>query len=255
VVPREGILSLSPVKIDDYTTCPQKYKFVHILKIPVIVHHAVIYGSAIHEAVKGYYRQRQQTGQTLTLAELQEIFKKKWRNEGFISREHEEERFQQGLRALKNFYEFEKTRKIFPREIERGFRVLIDENLRLEGRWDRIDERDGKAVIVEYKAADVLDEAKASENARNNRQLLLYAYAYSKLYQKPPDWLELYYVGERIVIGRAVKQEKDLEKALNLIKEVAQGIRAQKFDPSPAYGVCETCAYKSICLREGDKEL
>ena len=39
-------LHLTPFQIDDYLTCPLKYRFVHILRIPVLRHHSVIYGQS-----------------------------------------------------------------------------------------------------------------------------------------------------------------------------------------------------------------
>ena len=33
--------------MDDYLTCPLKFRFSHLLKIPIMRHHLVIYGSAL----------------------------------------------------------------------------------------------------------------------------------------------------------------------------------------------------------------
>ena len=38
--------------IDAYLTCPAKYRYSHVLRIPVAPHHALIYGSAMHTAVQ-----------------------------------------------------------------------------------------------------------------------------------------------------------------------------------------------------------
>ena len=37
-------LSLSFYQIDDYLTCPLKYKYAHVLRVPLAPHHAIIYG-------------------------------------------------------------------------------------------------------------------------------------------------------------------------------------------------------------------
>ena len=50
------LLNLSFYQIDDYLTCPLKYKYVHILRVPIMEHHTVIYGRAMHEAVTKYFQ-------------------------------------------------------------------------------------------------------------------------------------------------------------------------------------------------------
>src|ERR1035437_4887167 len=42
--PVDGPLSLSFYQVDDYLTCPLKYKYVHVLRVPIATHHAIVYG-------------------------------------------------------------------------------------------------------------------------------------------------------------------------------------------------------------------
>src|SRR3989338_7376404 len=42
-IPEDAVLSLSYYQIDDYLTCPLKYKYIHILKVPLLPHHTVMY--------------------------------------------------------------------------------------------------------------------------------------------------------------------------------------------------------------------
>ncbi|MEW6170692.1 MAG: ATP-dependent DNA helicase, partial [Candidatus Omnitrophota bacterium] len=68
-IPDEQILSLSFYQIDDYLTCPLKYKYVHILRVPILEHHTVLYGKALHDAVQ-YYHQRKMRSLKTTSKEL-----------------------------------------------------------------------------------------------------------------------------------------------------------------------------------------
>src|SRR4029079_3906390 len=81
-------LTLSFGQIDDYLTCPRKYRYQHVLRIPVAPHHAMIYGSALHKAVQEFHR-RHARGDVMSEAELIDAFEVAWRNEGFLTREHE----------------------------------------------------------------------------------------------------------------------------------------------------------------------
>ena len=58
-------LSLSFYQIDDYLTCPLKYKYAHVLRVPLAPHHAIIYGAALHKAVQLFHH-RHAKGHVMT---------------------------------------------------------------------------------------------------------------------------------------------------------------------------------------------
>ncbi len=99
----EEALAISHKQVDDYQTCPLKYQYVHILRIPLRQHHAVVYGSALHSAVEFYLRRRA-AGNYTSLDDFLRAFDQAWRNEGFLTREHEEQRKRAGVAALTRFY-------------------------------------------------------------------------------------------------------------------------------------------------------
>ncbi len=80
----EGPLSLSFYQVDDYLTCPLKYKYVHVLRVPIAPHHSIVYGSALHQAVQEFHR-RQATGYMMSEDELLAAFEAAWSNEGFLT--------------------------------------------------------------------------------------------------------------------------------------------------------------------------
>ena len=57
-------LSLSHTQIDDYLTCPLKYKYGHVLRVPLAPHHALVYGAALHKAVQLFHH-RHAKGQVM----------------------------------------------------------------------------------------------------------------------------------------------------------------------------------------------
>ncbi|MDP3722175.1 MAG: ATP-dependent helicase, partial [Candidatus Omnitrophota bacterium] len=54
------VLRLDPHGADDYLTCPLKYRYSHVLKLPVMRHHLVVYGAALHKAVEVFYKRQLQ---------------------------------------------------------------------------------------------------------------------------------------------------------------------------------------------------
>jgi DNA helicase-2/ATP-dependent DNA helicase PcrA len=78
-------LRLSFRQVDDYLTCPLKYRFVHRNRIPLLTHHRVVYGSAIHQAVQEMFKARQ-AGVPFSAPDLVAAFRRAWVSEGFLSR-------------------------------------------------------------------------------------------------------------------------------------------------------------------------
>ncbi|MBI3330971.1 MAG: ATP-dependent helicase, partial [Candidatus Omnitrophica bacterium] len=62
-------LRLDAHGLDDYLTCPLKFRYSHVLRIPIMRHPLVIYGSALHKAVERFYK-RQLQGQPMREEEL-----------------------------------------------------------------------------------------------------------------------------------------------------------------------------------------
>ena len=131
-------LSLSFYQIDDYLTCPLKYKYAHVLRVPLAPHHAIVYGAALHKAVQLFHH-RHAKGHVMSEAELDEVFESAWSNEGFMSRDHEEARLAAGRAALRRFRAAQlEPDAVIPTYVEREFSFTLGGD-RVRGRWDRVD--------------------------------------------------------------------------------------------------------------------
>jgi DNA helicase-2/ATP-dependent DNA helicase PcrA len=131
-------LSLSFYAIDDYLTCPRKYRYAHVLRVPLAPHHSIIYGAALHAAVQEFHK-RHARGHVMSEDELVEAFERAWSSEGFLSREHEEARLAAGRAALARFREAQLAPDaVIPAYVEREFSFSLDGD-RIRGRWDRVD--------------------------------------------------------------------------------------------------------------------
>ena len=254
-MPDDAVLSLSYYQIDDYLTCPLKYKYIHILKVPLLPHHTVMYGKAMHEVVSTYFRKKVD-GSSITLDELIAIFTSNWHSAGFVTKEHEVQRFEAGKEAIKRFYSEQSQNGINPAAIEREFVVDLGMNPvrgsasngvnRLKGRWDMIEERKDGPYIIDFKTSDVREQKNANQKAKESIQLMLYALAYKENFKKLPAGCELHFL-ESGLVGKAVFEQKHIEKALNMIDEVAGGIRQRDYTAKPEYLNCSYCAFNNIC--------
>jgi DNA helicase-2/ATP-dependent DNA helicase PcrA len=261
--PPEGIgLALAPIaddeplaishrQVDDYETCPLKYQYIHILRIPLRQHHSVVYGSALHNAVEFYLRRRA-AGNYTSLEDFLLAFDNAWRNEGFLTREHEEQRKRAGVAALTRFYHEEEASGQKPTDVERefGFNLGLD---RVRGRFDRVDETPEGLVIVDYKSSDVTDQKKADQRAKESLQLKIYALAQHKMTGRLPARVELRFL-ESGLAGRHTPTLDDLAIAREAIQEAARGIRQREFEATPEYQACRYCPYNQICPSTATQE-
>ncbi len=281
--PVEGPLTLSFYQVDDYLTCPLKYKYVHVLRVPIAPHHSIVYGSALHQVVQEFHR-RQAKGYVMSDEEIDAALDRAWSNEGFLTREHEEARLAAGRAALHRFRE-EQLRPgvVAPAYVEREFSFLLDGD-RVRGRMDRVDieplspeeaelaaaTQNGagpdaagadngpdvtaptlglhpeRVTITDYKSSDVRDPARAKERARDSLQLQIYAMAYQAETGRLPDALQLWFL-ESGLVGRVEVDAKRLDKARESIRRAAAGIRALNFQATPEYLACGYCAFRDIC--------
>ena len=244
-------LAISHRQVDDYETCPLKYQYIHILRIPLRQHHSVVYGSALHNAVEFYLRRRA-AGNYTPLEDFLLAFDQAWRNEGFLTREHEEQRKRAGVAALTRFYHEEEASGQKPTEVERefGFDLGLD---RVRGRFDRVDETPEGLVVIDYKSSDVTDQKKADQRAKDSLQLKMYALAQKKMTGTLPVRVELRFL-ESGLTGRHVPTLEDLETARQAIKDAARGIRNREFEATPEYQSCRYCPYNQICPRTATQE-
>jgi DNA helicase-2/ATP-dependent DNA helicase PcrA len=274
---------LSFYAIDDYLTCPQKYKYAHVLRVPLAPHHSIIYGSALHAAVSEFHK-RHARGEVMSEEELHAAFVAAWRNEGFLSQEHEEARLNAGRQALRRFRDEQLAPgAVVPAYVEREFSFLLDGD-RVRGRYDRVDivPRDDAAgergapdggdlggdqavggsgadvveptlglapefvTITDYKSSDVRDPARAKQRAKESLQLSIYAMAYEAMTGRLPDEVALHFL-ESGLVGRAPVDRRRIEKARESIRTAAAGIRAGGFEARPDYLACTYCAFREIC--------
>jgi len=283
--PRTEPLALSYGAIDAYLTCPAKYRYGHVLRIPIAPHHALVYGSALHAAVQEFHR-RHARGDVMSDEALAAAFEAAWTNEGFLTREHEEARLSAGRAALVRFRADQlRPGAVVPAYVEREFTFILGGD-RIRGRWDRVDVEPAagkvhasasssvasgpgvtlarpavlpdvvedtlpllpreRVTITDYKSSDVRDPVTARQRARDSLQLSIYALAYQAQTGRLPDAVQLWFL-ESGLIGRAEIDDRRLARARARISRAAEGIRARDFAARPDPLSCSYCAYRDIC--------
>jgi len=237
-------LRLSRAEVDDYMTCPRKYKFIHITPIKLMANPNIAFGRVIHKVIEEYYKAKL-ASQSLTVSQLIEIYKQNWSSEGFMSATHEKQRYDEGIELVKKFHG-EYADKVNVIEIEKPFKFETENNI-IEGRIDAIEKlADGGVRIIDFKTSNIDGQENADKRAKDNNQLAVYALALKEIEGELPREVGLFFLMSGIN-GTFVPTESVIEKTREKIKKASDGIRAQKFDATPSTMNCDGCPFNRYC--------
>jgi DNA helicase-2/ATP-dependent DNA helicase PcrA len=238
------VLTLSYRQVDDYETCPLKYRYIHVLRVPLLTHHGLVYGHAVHEAVRRLFEARL-ASTPFSEDELVAAFKEAWVSEGFLSRTHEEQRLATGEATLRRFFREEAANPWSPSAVEQDFAFYVDRN-KVVGRYDLVLDAGGHITIVDFKTGDVQTTKKATERSRESLQLDVYALAWQRTRGRRPERVELRFLESGLSAGRMPTAD-DVAEAESRISTAAFGIRRREFPARPTWTACGQCPFREIC--------
>lgn len=237
---RDGLLVLGAHQIEDYLECPAEFYWKYVVAIPRRPVVAMAYGRVLHEVVR-YYHQQKAAEAPVSLESLLSLVHSQWPNEGFTSPGHAERSLKQAEQTLARFYKREEADKRRPTFVEHKFDIGLPEaGVILVGRYDAVYSNPDQATeIRDYKTggSTITDQEKADKRTKDNKQLAIYALAWSKQFGRPPDELTLDFLDVGLV-GHATKTDKQLEKLVEQVAGAAEGIRSGDFSPGSSHRYC-----------------
>lgn len=241
--------------LDDYKTCPLKFKYSNIERIKVPKNKELIFGSLIHEALHFMF-ERNPLYPTLDeivnfFAAMFEREKNSANNNGDLTDGLKDE----GIALLKKFYNANPPWNFNVLDLESRFEVLIedpetDDVHILVGVIDRLDKIDESTYeIIDYKTAKKMP---SQETVDKNLQLSLYQLGILKRWPHLSSKnikMSLYFLkhGEKIGTTRDEKSLWDTKKqVLDTIKEIKIREKNNDFPPAPS-ALCDWCGYRRLC--------
>ncbi len=239
-LPRIGQgLVLSASDIQTYRSCPLRYKYARVLRVPTEQTLPQRFGIAVHQVLERYH-----TSGASTLAELMELLQTAWRRGGFGDSQKERELHEKARVALTRYHErLRGHQEGEPAWFERSFSFTLGPH-QVRGRVDRVDELpDGSHELIDYKTGRPKDAAQLGEDV----QLSLYALAAREDWGLQAPRLAYYYVLDDQKVPVPPRAQGDEEWIREVVIEVAEGILAQQFEPTPAPTVCAMCDFRTLC--------
>jgi DNA helicase-2/ATP-dependent DNA helicase PcrA len=232
----EGLV-LSASDIDTYRTCPLKYKFARVFRIPSEPTLHQRFGILIHQVLERYH-----AGGGRTMAELSGLLDAGWRRGGFGDSEEERQLRIKATTALERYHRRFCDEPAEPLWFERAFSFRLGPH-HLRGRVDRVDRLpDGGYELIDYKTG----RPKTPSQLRDDVQLSLYAVGAREAWRLEAASQAYYYLldNEKVSVPR---DEADADWLRDTVLEVGEGILAQGFEPTPSYAACSVCDYRIVC--------
>ncbi len=239
-LPRKGTgLALSASDIFTYRSCPLRYKYARVLRIPTeqTVHQR--FGIVVHQVLERYHADG---GETLT--QMLALLDSGWRKAGFGARERDRDLFEKAHAALVRYHARLARQDSKPVWFERQFSFQLGPH-HLRGRVDRVDRvgsSEGEYELIDYKTS----RPKSAEQLREDVQLSLYALAARKDWGLESSQQAYYYVLDDLKVPVA-RGEQDAEGVTSIVLEVGEGILGQEFEPTPSRAACSMCDYRIVC--------
>jgi DNA helicase-2/ATP-dependent DNA helicase PcrA len=231
-------VTLSASDIDTYRTCPLKYKFARVFRIPQEPTINQRFGILVHQVLERFHA----AGGRQTLTEMLGLLEAGWRRAGFGGSEHERQLRDKATVALTRYVERFQEEPAQPVAFERSFAFRLGPHL-LRGRVDRVDRLpDGGFELIDYKTGPPKSRAQLEQDV----QLSLYAVAAREAWQLEAARGAYYYVLDDTKVP--VEQgEHDRAWIEEIALEVAEGILSQGFEPTPSFAACSACDYQLVC--------
>ncbi|HEV2819874.1 MAG TPA: PD-(D/E)XK nuclease family protein [Solirubrobacteraceae bacterium] len=237
-LPRRGEgLALSASDIETYRTCPLKYKFARVFRIPQEPTLNQRFGIVVHQVLERYH-----AGGGRTLDELLALLAGGWRRGGFGDSEQERQLHGKAEAALARYHARLETEPVEPVWFERSFSFRMGPHT-LRGRVDRVDRLPtGDYELIDYKTG----RPRTAAALRDDVQLSLYAVAARDAWGlEAAEQAYLYVLDDRKV--RVPREEIDPAWITDTVMTVAEGIEAQGFEPTPSHTACSMCDYRIAC--------
>jgi DNA helicase-2/ATP-dependent DNA helicase PcrA len=235
----EGDVVLSYSAIATYRDCPKQYWYRYEQRLPAVQSAEAVQGVVLHEVLRRAGEARQRS-EKVTAAVLSALHDEVWSATAFPDSRRAPTFKRNGAEQLESYRKrggFESK----PEYLEQAFSVDVG-GWTLRGVIDRVDRTESGWRILDYKTG------RPVTRGRRDLQVALYAIGAASALSVESQGLELEVVylasGETVPLDRpdALVAEAKKQGA-----EVADGVRAGRFEAKPDRRRCRLCPYRLAC--------
>jgi putative RecB family exonuclease len=214
------LFTASASSLGAWLDCPRRYRLTYVDRPSpprggAFAHGSL--GSSVHNALRDWWlgpRHRRTPEAAATYVDLA------WIPDGYRDREQSES-WRSRAREWVTSYVAGLDPDDEPRSVERNVAATYADT-QLRGRIDRLDERAGELVVVDYKTGR---RGVSDGEARGSWALAIYAYAVERTLRRPCRRVELHHVPTGEVVAHEFTVES-LRRQLGRITDAAEEVRA-----------------------------
>ena len=246
------LYSASPSRLMAWLDCPRRYRMQYLdrprpVARPQRAQTSV--GVTTHNVLRDFW---DLTPFERTPAAVERLVRKSWIGVGFRDADQSEEWQARTIQRV-TAYLRGVNRDRQPLGVERTV-SLRTETLAATGRLDRLDDRDGELVVVDYKTGRARLH---DDDARTSLPLALYAVAVAGMFRRPCERVELHHLPTGEVLAHQHTQES-LQRKVAEAESIASDLRradadyAQRGEASPLFEprlspICPWCDFRAHC--------
>jgi ATP-dependent DNA helicase UvrD/PcrA len=233
----EGAVVLSYSSISAYRDCPRQYWYRHVQRLPAVQSAEAVQGVIMHETLRRAGETRRIGGDVT--AQMLRSLHHEVRTEIPFPDARRAATFERNGAAQLEALRTSGGLDAQPEYLEQPFTVAVD-GWTLNGVIDRIDRTSGRWRIIDYKTGRPLGRGP------RDLQVALYALGAESALKLDPVELEIVYLAS----GESVRVEPTgrlLSEAARQGTEVADGVKAGRFEARPDRRRCRLCPYRLVC--------
>ena len=246
------LVRVTPAKLSTWTSCPRRYRMAYLdrptpARGGAWAHNTL--GAVVHTALRAFFdlapgRRRAHAASALVATH--------WSREGFAD-EAQAADYRRRAQDWVARYIDELDPDLDPVGVERWVSAPT-ERIVAEGRVDRIDERDGELVVVDYKTGR---QELTTDDARGSQALALYAFAARRTLRRECRRVELHHLPSGTVaswehteqsLSRHVRRAEEAAEEIALATDTLEtgGDPEALFPPAPGRA-CSWCDFRRHC--------
>jgi len=237
-------LTMSPSRAEAYLACPRRFAFERLLQIGGDPSAYATLGLVIHDVLEHVERAAMRRHDAHgTLDEALGRLGDQWDPEQFGGSPWAGSWKRRAEFILERLYTQWPGSGV-PIALEQDL-ALVRDGVEWKGRADRIEQRDGRLAVVDYKTSAT---PLTFEEAAASLQLGFYAIATSEAFRQDDVVAEMWYPakkGQKSIPVRSLDTGRlgEVEEAMRI---AAAGMRLEQWVPIPS-GSCERCAVRLVC--------
>lgn len=227
--------TFSFTQINDFWRCPMRYKYRHLLHLPLPGNANLSFGNSIHITLQKFLEkykndlemaqqdlfEKKPQSKVPDFKDLEKLYENSWIDEWYDTKKQKQEFYKRGKDLLKSFYKDFEAQPVKPKFIEKSFRLNLG-NYYFTGKLDRADQMpDSTLHIIDYKTG----QSKLNKSKEDKYQLLIYQWAAQEYLNEKVSQLQYWFLLDNTKSEPFLGSQKEIDTMKEALIDAIEDIR------------------------------